>query len=97
MALIDRTLPCRIKDLYDNKWISKADTFSDPSLKSYVFGLLSELNNISNSFLVSGSATPFLGNSRTKIRNLYVKLHPNQFAGAFPYDAFIDDWNDGEY
>mgnify|MGYP000785884515 FL=1 len=96
-SLIDMTLPYKIKDLYETKWISKAATFADPSLKSYIFGLLGELNNISNSFLVSGSATPFLGNSRTKIRNLYVKLHPDQFAGAFPYDAFIDDWNDGEY
>jgi len=96
-SLIDMALPCKIKDLYETKWMSKAATFADPSLKSYIFGLLGELNNISNSFLVSGSATPFLGNSRTKIRNLYVKLHPDQFAGAFPYDAFIDDWNDGEY
>lgn len=96
-SLIDMTLPCKIKDLYETKWMSKADTFADPSLKSYVFGLLGELNNISNSFLVSGSAAPFLGRSRTKIRNLYVKLHPDQFAGAFPYDAFIDDWDDGEY
>lgn len=96
-SLIDMTLPCKIKDLYETKWMSKADTFADPSLKSYVFGLLGELNNISNSFLVSGSATTFLGSSRTKIRNLYVKLHPDRFAGAFPYDAFIDDWDDGEY
>ena len=96
-SLIDMTLQCKIKDLYETKWMSKADTFADPSLKSYVFGLLGELNNISNSFLVSGSATPFLGSSRTKIRNLYVKLHPDQFAGTFPYDAFIDDWDDGEY
>lgn len=96
-SLIDMTLPSKIKDLYETKWMSKADTFADPSLKSYVFGLLGELNNISNSFLASGSATPFLGSSRTKIRNLYVKLHPDQFAGAFPYDAFIDDWDDGEY
>lgn len=96
-SLIDMTLPCKIKDLYETKWMSKADTFADPSLKSYVFGLLGELNNISNSFLASGSATPFLGSSRTKIRNLYVKLHPIQFAGTFPYDAFIDDWDDGEY
>ena len=96
-SLIDMTLPCKIKDLYETKWMSKADTFADPSLKSYVFGLLGELNNISNSFLASGSATPFLGSSRTKIRNLYVKLHPDQFAGTFPYDAFIDDWDDGEY
>lgn len=96
-SLIDMTLPCKIKDLYETKWMSKADRFADPSLKSYVFGLLGELNNISNSFLASGSATPFLGSSRTKIRNLYVKLHPDQFAGSFPYDAFIDGWNDGEY
>ncbi len=96
-SLIDMTLPCKIKDLYETKWISKADTFADPSLKSYVFGLLGELNNISNGFLVDGSVTPFFGNVRTKIRNLYVKLHPDQFSGAFPYDAFIDDWDDGEY
>lgn len=97
MSLIDMTLPCKIKDLYETKWMSKAETFTDPSLKSYIFGLLGELNNISNSFLVSGSTTPFLGSSRAKIRNLYVKLHPDQFAGTFPYDAFIDDWYDGEY
>ena len=96
-SLIDMTLPCKIKDLYETKWMSKAATFADPSLKSYIFGLLGELNNISNSFLVSDSATPFLGSSRTKIRNLYVKLHPDQFAGTFPYDAFVDDWDDGEY
>lgn len=97
MSLIDMTLPCKIKDLYETKWMLKAETFADPSLKSYIFGLLGELNNISNSFLVSGSTTPFLGSSRTKIRNLYVKLHPDQFSGTFPYDAFIDDWDDGEY
>jgi hypothetical protein len=96
-SLIDMTLPCRIKDLYETKWISKADAFADPSLKSYVFGLLGELNNISNSFLLDNSATPFFKSARTKIRNLYVKLHPDQFAGSFPYDAFIDDWDDGEY
>ena len=96
-SLIDMTLPSKIKDLYETKWISKADVFADPNLKSYVFGLLGELNNISNSLLVDGSVTPSLGNARTKIRNLYVKLHPDQFAGAFPYDAFIDDWDDGEY
>lgn len=96
-SLIDMTLPSKIKNLYETKWMSKADVFADPTLKSYVFGLLGELNNISNSFLASGAATPFLGSSRTKIRNLYVKLHPDKFAGAFPYDAFIDDWDDGEY
>lgn len=94
--LIDMTIPNKIKDLFENKWSVKSDDFIDLSLKSYVFSLLGELNNISNSFLVS-SATAFLRDSRFKIRNLYVKLHPDQFVGSFPYDAFIDDWNDGEY
>ena len=96
-SLIDMTLPCKIKDLFENKWSAKANDFIDLSLKSNVLALLGELNNISNSFLISNSATPFLGSARVKIRNLFVKLHPEQFAGAFPYDAFIDDWDDGEY
>ena len=96
-SLIDMTLPCKIKDLYENKCRSKADKFANPSLKSYVFGLLGELKNISNSFLDGSSATLFFGSARAKIRNLYVKLHPNQFTGNFPYDAFIDDWDDGEF
>lgn len=96
-TLIDMTLPNKIKELYENKWISKADSFTDPSLKSHVFALLGELNNISNSFLIDSSTTSSFGSGRAKIRNLYVKLHPDQFAGAFPYDAFIDDWDDGEF
>lgn len=96
-SLIDMSLPCKIKDLYESKWISKADAFLNPALKSYVFGLLGELNSISSGFLTDNSSTPFFKSARAKIRNLYVKLHPDQFAGAFPYDAFIDDWNDGEF
>lgn len=96
-SLIDMTLPCKIKDLFENKWSLKANDFMDLSLKSNVFALLGELNNISDCILVSNSVTPFLGSARIKIRNLYVKLHPDQFTGAFPYDAFIDDWDDGEY
>lgn len=95
-SLIDMTLPNRIKDLYMTKWGSKADSFQDPSLKSHVFGLLGELNNISNSFLTNGGNMPSLNTIRSKIRNYYVKLHPESFDESFPYDAFIDDWNDGE-
>jgi len=97
VSLIDMSLPNKVQALYKTKWSTKTDTFLDPSLKSSVFGLLGELNNISNSFLTGSSSTPFLKSTRTKIRNLYVKLHPDSFTGAFPYDAFIDDWDDGEY
>lgn len=96
-SLIDMSLPSKVQELYKTKWHSKADAFIDPTLKSYVFGLLGELNQLSSSLLL-GSGEPFsIKSTRIKIRNLYVKLHPNSFSGAFPYDAFIDDWDDGEY
>ncbi len=96
-SLIDMTLPSKIKNLYSSKWISKADDFFDPTLKSHVFGLLGELNTLSNSFFSNTTQMPSIRSARTKIRNLYVKLHPDLFAGAFPYEAFIDDWDDGEF
>lgn len=96
-SLIDMELPQKVKDLYTTKWSSKADTFLDPYLKSYVYGLLGELNKFSNSFFTDVPALPLMRDTRAKIRNLYVKLHPDKFSGAFPYDAFIDDWDDGEY
>lgn len=96
-ALIDMSLSCKIQNLYKTKWISKASTFIEPTLKSYVFGLLGELNQLSDGLFLGGHEPFFIKQARTKIRNLYVKLHPDSFASSFPYDAFIDDWDDGEY
>ena len=96
-SLVDMSLPNKVQALYKTKWNTKADAFSDPTLKSYVFGLLGELNQLISSLLL-GSGDPFsIKSTRTKIRNLYVKLHPDSFDKAFPYDAFIDDWHDGEF
>ena len=96
VALLDMTLPTKINSLYESKWCLKADDFLDPSLKSYVFALLGELNNISKD-CCDGSLTPFPIDARAKIRNLYVHLHPDKFEEIFPYDAFIDDWEYGEF
>ena len=97
-VLLDMKMPQKISELYKSKWKTKADSFTDPILKSYVFALLGELNNISQSFFNDDRPAPrFLKSSRAKIRNLYIKLHPDSYDTAFPYDVFIDDWNDGEY
>ena len=96
-SLVDMTLPLKIQELYKSKWFSKADGFQDPTLKSYVFGLLGKLNQLSSSFLVEGSEPSSMSSIRANIRNLYVKHHPDSFSGAFPYDAFIDDWTEGEF
>lgn len=95
--LIDMAITTKIESLYKTKWEQKSNDFSNLDLKSNVFALLSELNKLCNGFTSSGNEPFFIRQSRTKIRNLYVKLHPDLFAGAFPYDAFIDDWDEGEY
>ena len=50
-SLIDMSLPNRVQALYKTKWSTKADTFNNPTLKSYVFSLLGELNQLSNCLL----------------------------------------------
>lgn len=97
VSLIDMSLPNKVQTLYKTKWNTKADAFNNPTLKSYVFSLLGELNQLSNCLLTAGTEPFFIKQTRTRIRNLYVKLHPDSFAEAFPYDAFIDDWEDGEF
>lgn len=97
VSLIDMSLPNKVQALYKTKWNTKADAFNNPTLKSYVFSLLGELIQLSNYLLTAGTEPFFIKKTRTKIRNLYVKLHPDSFAEAFPYDAFIDDWDDEEF
>ena len=83
----------KIKELYQLKWQIDANKFDNPILKGYIFNLLGELNKISDIFFISPSN---LKKVRVTIRNLYVKLHPELYTVSFPYEAFIDDWNDGE-
>ena len=98
-SLLDMTLPIKITDLYTTMWYTKAEKFTDLTLKlkANVYALLGELNQLSNSLMVGGTEPFFIRQTRIKIRNLFVKLHPNSFSVEFPYDAFIDDWGDGEY
>lgn len=94
--LIDMSLPTQVKELYQTKWEEKSNQFKDVTLKSYIFGLLGILNDISSAFISCNSNTIQIKNKRTKVRNLYVKLHPETYIKTFPYEDFIDDWNDGE-
>ena len=83
----------KIKELYQLKWQIDANKFDNPILKGYIFNLLGEMNKISDIFFISPSNFRKL---RVRIRNLYVKLHPELYTVTFPYEAFIGDWNDGE-
>ena len=92
-AFLEMEITEKIKELYQLKWQIDANKFDNPILKGYIFNLLGELNKISDIFFISPSN---LKKVRVTIRNLYVKLHPELYTVSFPYEAFIDDWNDGE-
>lgn len=93
-SLLTMEIAYKINELYQTKWKKLADDFDNPTLKSYVFNLLGELNYIGSS---NFSQPYILRKTRIRIRNLYVKLHPETYDISFPNDAFIDDWNDGEF
>lgn len=94
---LDMKIPHMIKELYETKWCKKANYFHDAMLKSNVYATLGKLNEMCSA-LDSENYTPCkpVRLIRTSLRNLYVKLHPDNYVGIFPYDVFIDDWNEGE-
>lgn len=87
----------RITEL-NKKWSTKADKFENLSLKSSVWALLNYLNELRKVLDDEGgdSFGPSLRRIQMKLRNLYVKLHPDNYADSFLYDAVYDDWNLGE-
>ncbi|WP_314403232.1 hypothetical protein [uncultured Granulicatella sp.] len=95
-AFLEMKITEKIKELYQLKWQINANKFDNPTLKGYIFNLLGELNKISDIFFSSTSTSSNFKKVKSTIRNLYVKLHPELYTVTFPYEAFIDDWNDGE-
>ena len=91
------SIPNKVKELYQTKWAEKSNDFVDSTLKSYIFGLLGTLDELSTNFMSCNSNTALIKNQRLKVRNLYVKLHPETYDKAFPYDILLDDWNDNDF
>lgn len=94
---LDMKIPNVIKELYETKWCEKANYFHDAMLKSNAYAALGKLNEMCNA-LDPENCTPCkpIRLIRNSLRNLYVKLHPDNYVETFPYDVFIDDWNEGE-
>ena len=95
--LVDMSIPNKIKKLYQEKWKEKSNDFVTPTLKSDIFGILGVLDELSTSFISCNSNTSPIKNQRIKVRNLYVKLHPEKYDKKIPYDILLDDWNDNEF
>lgn len=92
----------QITFLFTGKWKDESDKFQNLILRSYVIetlGLLQQMCDIldpnTNGTTIS-AFRPSVRTIRLKLRNNYVKLHPDQYVGIFPYEAFVPDWADGE-
>lgn len=91
-------LPAKIDTLYNGKWKDQALAFDDLGLQAEILGTIATLKELCNILdpdceSTSGSSVRRL---RMKLRNDYVKLHPDNYVNVFPYEAFIDDWDDGD-
>lgn len=91
-------LPAKIDALYNGKWKDQALAFDDLGLQAEILGTIATLKELCNILdpdceSTSGSSVRRL---RMKLRNDYVKLHPDNYVNVFPYEAFIDDWDDGD-
>ena len=95
--LVDMSIPNQIKKLYQEKWKEKSNDFVNPTLKSDTFGILGVLDELSTNFISCTSDTSLIKNQRIKVRNLYVKLHPEKYDKNIPYDVLLDDWNDSDF
>ena len=88
--------------LYTDKWAEKSDDFQNLMLKSWAIEVLALLLQMCDTLDPNTNGTtitafrPSVRQIRLKLRNYYVKLHPNQYVGIFPYETFVPDWANGE-
>ncbi|MDD6826641.1 MAG: hypothetical protein PUE12_11155 [Oscillospiraceae bacterium] len=95
---LDGSISLEIEKLYEDKWKEKSSSFVDISLKSKVINCLATLDALNKIYDENSEGTVRnIRIERKKLRNLYVKLHPEKYAGDFPFAIEIDDWNDVEF
>lgn len=89
-------LAAKINGLYNDKWKDQTSRFEDIGLQSDILSTIASLQDFCKALDPDSESVPgaSVRKLRIKLRDNYVKLHPDRYAGLFPYDAFIDDWND---
>lgn len=90
------SLSKKIDNLYSEKWKERIPGFEDLGLQSDALNTIATLQDFCKALDPDSESTgASVRRLRIKLRDNYVKLHPDSYAGLFPYDAFIDDWNEG--
>lgn len=90
------SLTTKVNGLYNEKWKDRVSTFEDIGLQSDILSTIATLQDFCKAMNPDIEVSPGISvrRLRIKLRDNYIKLHPDNYAGLFPYDAFIDDWND---
>ncbi len=86
----------KVDCLYNEKWKNQISGFENLGLQSDILSTISTLQEFCKAIDPDSESVPGFSarRLRIKLRDNYVKLHPDSYAGLFPYDAFIDDWNE---
>ena len=86
----------KINRFYHDKWKDKITGFEDIKLQSDILSTVATLQEFCKALDPDHESAPgaSVRRLRIKLRDNYVKLHPDNYSGIYPYDAFIDDWND---
>ncbi len=87
-----------LNNLFNDKWKNRVAEFDDIRLQADILDTIATLQEIHEMLNPDRKSNSFFSvhKLQTKLRNNYVKIHPDSYFEIFPYDAFIDDWNDGE-
>lgn len=89
-------LMATINALYYEKWKNEVSRFDDIGLQSDILSTIATLQDFCSALDPDSELAPGVSvrKLRIKLRDNYVKLHPDNYAALYPYDAFIDDWDD---
>lgn len=87
-----------LNSLFNDKWKKRITEFEDIRLQSDILDTIATLQEFHEVLNPDNKSNSFFSvrKLQTRLRNNYVKIHPDSYFEIFPYDAFIDDWNDGE-
>lgn len=87
-----------VDKLYNEKWQNRIVEFENIRLQSDLLSTIATLRELCDALDPDKEKAPVspIRKLRIELRNCYVKIHPDKYAGLFPYEAFIDDWNDEE-
>ncbi len=91
-------LSTKIDKLYKEKWKEDIFRFENIKLQSDILSTIATLYDFCKALNPDSESVPdcSVRKLRMKLRNDYVKIHPNEYTEITPHDVFIDDWNDGE-